>query len=185
MKLYAELKIITNNILFIFNCLIIAETTLAVMVVFILFVFKKNKNANFFLAFFIIIYSASFLPFCFYGNNLLTPAYLLSLITMPANSLIGVFLYYYTLFMTGRVEKLNKKDIIHFLFFLFFTVFMIVYYFIYIIFSDIDMNHQNDMAAPLLILVMIGFGIINSIIYTILSLYQNQEIFQRYKKLCF
>src|SRR4030042_6628801 len=113
-------QIVMNNILFIFNCLIIAETTLAVMVVFILFVFKKNKNANFFLAFFILTYSVSFLPFCFYKNNLLIPTYLLSLIILPANSLIGVFLYYYTLFMTVRIEKLNKKDVVHFLFFFFF-----------------------------------------------------------------
>jgi AraC-like DNA-binding protein len=159
-----------NNILFIFNCLIIAETTLAIMVVFVLFVFKKNKNANVFLALFILTYSVSFLPFCFYENNLLIPTYLFSIITLPANSLIGVFLYYYTLFMTGRVEKLNKKDSIHFLFFLFFTVFMMVNYLLYYInIISYDINDQRNIGAPAIILVMIGCGIVNSIIYSVVS----------------
>ena len=160
-------QIITNNILFIFNGLIITETAMAIMVVFILLVLKKNKNANFFLAFFILTYSVSFLPFFFYKNDLLIPTYLLSLIILPANSLIGVFLYYYTLFMTVRIEKLNKKDVVHFLFFLFFIVFMMVNYFFNK--NSYDIIDQRHIVAPAMILVMIGCGIVISIIYTILS----------------
>lgn len=163
-------QIIANNILFIFNGLIIVETALAIIIAFILFVFKKNKNANFFLAFFILAYSLSFLPFCFYRNNLLTPTHLLSIITLPANSIIGVLLFYYTSFMTGRVEKLNKKDIIHFLVFLVFLVFMIVNAFLY--YNNLmtyDTDDKNNIVTPVILLVMIGCGIVNSVIYTLLS----------------
>jgi AraC-like DNA-binding protein len=162
-------QFIEDNILSIFNWLIIAETSLAVMVGFILLVFKKNRNANFFLTLFIFTYSLSFLPFCFFRNDLLMPAFVLSTITLPANSLFGVFLYYYTLFMTGRVETLNKKDVIHFMFFIFFIVFMVCYYSLYLISSDIEVINRADLVTPVPVLVVIGLGIINSIMYTILS----------------
>jgi AraC-like DNA-binding protein len=158
-------QIITNNILFIFNYLIIVEIALAVLVVFILFVFKKNKKANFFLTFFVIIRSASFIPFFCGVNDLITFGYFSSFIIMPADSLIGVFLYYYTLFMTGRVEKLNKKDIIHFSLYI---VLMIINILVNI--YQLLVPNTPSVVLYTLILGTVIFGTVNCIIYTILSL---------------
>jgi AraC-like DNA-binding protein len=151
-------QLIMDNFSFIFNCLVIAETVLAALLSFILFVFKKNKNANFFLAIFIIVHAVSFLPVFLTGNQLYTIAYWLTFFTFPANSLTGVFIYYYTLFMTGRAEKINKRDIIHFLFGI---VFIIVNAFSY----DFKEYSQDS----IFVFIMIQFGVINSLIYTILS----------------
>jgi AraC-like DNA-binding protein len=167
-------QIIADNILLLFNYLIIAETALAIMAVFILFVFKRNKNANFFLGLFIITYSVSFLPYYFYKNDLLIPAFLLSSFTLPANSLIGVFLYFYTLYMTGRVEKLNKKDIIHFLSFM---VLMIIYFSACIVYyisfiNSYDLSDLHHIPVPAAFLMIAGGAIVNSIIYTVLSYFK-------------
>jgi AraC-like DNA-binding protein len=158
-------QIITNNILFIFNYLIIVEIALAVLVVFILFVFKKNKKANFFLTFFVIIRSASFIPFFCGVNGFSTFGYISSFIIMPADSLIGVFLYYYTLFMTGRVEKLNKKDIIHFLLYI---VLMIINIFVNI--YQLLVPNTPSVVLYTLILGTVILGTVNCIIYAVLSL---------------
>jgi AraC-like DNA-binding protein len=160
-------QLITNNILSIFNHLIIVEIALAVLVVYILFVFKKNKKANFFLTFFVIIRSASFIPFFCGINDFFTVGFLLSFIIMPADSLIGVFLYYYTLFMTGRVEKLNKKDIIHFLLYIVLVIINIIVN-IYLLLVP----HTSSAVLHALILGTVILGTINCIIYAILSLFK-------------
>lgn len=155
-------QIIINNFLSIFNFLIISETTLAIMIAFTLFVFKKNKKANFFLAFFIIIHSVSFLPVYFLRNNLVTLNYYSVLFTMPANSLAGVFIYYHTIFMAERIEKFNKKDIIPLIFFLFI---LIAY------FKFKTPNPGNiPLPNPMIIQLLIASGLIISIIYSILAL---------------
>ena len=70
-----------------------------------------------------------FFTFLFSSKFTYNTSFILEIIVFPASSLIGVFLYFYTSFMTGRVEKPNKKDIIHFLYFIVFTAFMVFFTF--------------------------------------------------------
>jgi AraC-like DNA-binding protein len=88
--------------------------------------------------------------------------YYLILFIMPANSLAGVFIYYYTLFVTERREKLTRKDIINFLLFIFILI-------AYIKFKKPDFN-IFPLPTPLMIKIIIGFGIIVSVVYNILAL---------------
>ncbi len=157
-------QIITDNFSVIFNSLVIAETLLAIMVAFILIVIKRNKNANIFLAIFIIIHSVSFLPVFLAGNHFFKIAYWLTFFTFPANSLTGVFIYYYALFMTGRADKLNKNDIIHFIFGI---VFIIVNAFSY--------DFTGYTTDSIFVFIMIQLGIINSLVYTVLSYFKIKE----------
>lgn len=169
------IKLAAIDILYILNGLIIAETAMAAVVVFILFTFKKNKNANFFLALFIIIRSAAFLLFFFHQNLLLIPGFILELIEFPAGSLIGVMLFYYTSYMTGRAERLNRKDIIHFLYFIIFIVYMVFYGIIHCYNRTFGVSFKNDqipVAFSVIGIALIEGGIINSIIYSIVSFFK-------------
>ena len=95
------------------NFLAVAEFAQTVLLVFILFVMNKNKKANLFFSGFIIILSLNFFTIYLFNLNLKTATLISAIISLPGISLTGVFIYFYVLFMTGIIEKIEWKHAIH------------------------------------------------------------------------
>ena len=76
---------------------------------------KENKFSNNILS--AILFSSALKSFAIdlYLKGLTLPVYLLSFILFPLSFLYGPLIYFYTISMTGKINRFNKKHIYHFL----------------------------------------------------------------------
>ncbi|MBN2038524.1 MAG: helix-turn-helix transcriptional regulator [Spirochaetes bacterium] len=139
---------------------VVAQTSL---LVFILFVMKRNKKANVFFGLFIAILSLNYFSMFLHGNEFDLPALIITIFSLPGISIIGVLIYLYTLNMTGTAGKFRLKDLAHFV--------------IYIVLLGVSFigwylskgNPDKFLFAKNFFLLLMGVGLTNSLVYIIIS----------------
>ncbi len=137
------------------------EVSQACLLIFILLTLKKNRRANIFFALFIFILSSIFFSMFLHANEYIPRISLLTHLSVPAISVIGVLIYFYTSLMTGRIEKFRFKSLSHFLIY----VFMVIISFV----SFILLPYEREKYIRIVAFVVIGTGLANSLVYIIIS----------------
>lgn len=99
----------------ILHFLTIAELGQALLLIFILLVLKRNRPANLFFALFLVIVSMNFLAGYLHSISMIQAGKTVAVISLPGISVLGVLIYFYTSFMTGKLEKFKTGDILHFI----------------------------------------------------------------------
>ena len=117
------------------------------------------------------MHALSFIPHYLWLINCPTAAFFISLITMPGYSITGVFIFYYVLIMTGAVERIKKKDLSHLLIFFIFLLIQIFSFKPRIVIQDT----LNNFILPRMVLLIVGSGMLISLIYIIISLIKIRE----------
>ena len=98
----------------ILHFLTIAELGQALLLIFILLVLKRNRPANLFFALFLVIVSMNFLAGYLHSISMIQAGKTVAVISLPGISVLGVLIYFYTSFMTGKLEKFKAENILHF-----------------------------------------------------------------------
>ncbi|HPS57047.1 MAG TPA: AraC family transcriptional regulator [Spirochaetota bacterium] len=93
--------------------LAVAEFSQAVLLVFILLVMERNRRANIFFAVFILILSSNFFSLYLMKADMKVVSSIFFLVAVPGISLTGVCIYFYAMFITGLLEGLRVKHILH------------------------------------------------------------------------
>ena len=96
------------------NYLSVSELTMAGMVLLILFLLRQNHKANIFLSLFILSISIPLAVMLTFSAS--KPAgKIVFLFSVAATSISGSFIYTYIRFITGEIEAVSGKDLLHFL----------------------------------------------------------------------
>ena len=149
-----------HSILDFLTIFVVAQASL---LIFILFVMKRNKKANIFFGLFIGILSLNFFSMFLHGNEYNLPALIITIFSLPGISIIGVLIYLYTLNMTGSAEKFRIKDFCHFIIYLILLA---------VSFAGWHLSKGNPygfLYTRNLFIILMGVGLTNSLIYIIIS----------------
>ncbi len=147
----------------------VMELSQAVLLIFILLVMKKNKKANVFFAAFMLILSLNFFSMFFYETGFKTISYIFAVISIPGIALTGVFIYFYTMFMTGLMESLKPRHLVH----------SIVYIFclcLFLLITGINNLDNESKEIRNTFFAVLSAGFINSLVY----IYYTMRILKRY-----
>lgn len=93
--------------------LAVAQFSQAVLLVFILLVMERNRRANIFFAAFILILSSNFFSFYLMNVEFIILSHIFFFIAIPGLALTGVCIYFYAMFITGLLERLKVKHLLH------------------------------------------------------------------------
>jgi AraC-like DNA-binding protein len=95
--------------------LVIAGIAQSLLIVFIILVMKKNRRANLFFAFFIIVFSCSFIPPLFHRGIDPAVEYIFILLSVSGTAVSGSLIYFYSGFITDTIVKFDLRKSVHFL----------------------------------------------------------------------
>jgi len=153
--------------------LVVAEFSQALLLIFILLIMDKNRKANIFFALFLFILSANFFSFFLFksGINIL-PAIFVS-ISIPGISTAGVLIYLYALLVTGLIEKLNKRQLFHFIPYLINLIFFII------IIYKVEGDPRKSLEFKNSTFIIIITGLVNSIAYIIYTIIILKKYYHR------
>ncbi len=143
----------------ILNFLTTAEIAQALLLIFILLVMKRNRRANIFFALFLVIFSMNFLAGYLHSVDIVFAGRVVALISLPGISVLGALIYFYTSFITGRMEKFRMRDMLHFALY---PVLMIFFMYNIWIYGDMA-NPKPHIKGP--IILILGTGLMVSLVY--------------------
>ena len=144
--------------------LALAEFSQATLLIFILLVMDRNRRAKLFFATFIFILSSNFFLFYLFKTGFKYPALVFAAFSIPGISLSGVFIYFYTLFVTGLLEKFSKRHLAHFV-----VYFVSLILFIVLLLTSTDFPERSHHFKKYMFLI-INIGLVNSIIYIVYTI---------------
>jgi len=137
--------------------------SLAILTVFVIMVLKPNREANLFLSLFIMVSALSYLPFLLWSFELWLAGDILTIIFMPSNALHGVFIYFYTVILTGQKKIPGSKHIVHL------SVYFALLVFYILSFIINDSPRIEGQLLTINTLYMVGIGMVNSLTYVVVS----------------
>jgi len=95
--------------------IVISAFSQVILLIFILFVMKRNRMANTFFAAFLFIFVSIFFAGYLAKTGAKCLALVFGLISVPGLSLLGVLIYFYSVYVTGLREKFRRMDAAHFI----------------------------------------------------------------------
>lgn len=141
----------------------IAQFSQAVLLIFILLVIDKNKKANMFFAAFLFFLCSNFFAFLFFKYHVKILSPIFAIISLPGISLIGVFIYFYSLSITGLLEKFRPGHIKHFIIYFLSLVFLLV--------KTHNLNGDATYEVKRAIFYMMSIGLSVSILYVVYTMH--------------
>lgn len=113
--------------------IVISAFSQVILLIFILFAMKRNRRANAFFAAYLFIFVSIFFAGFLSKTGVKALAMIFGLISVPGLSLLGVLIFFYSVYVTGLREKFWWIDVAHFViyvinFLIFFTSVMKEFY---------------------------------------------------------
>ncbi len=153
--------------------LVVAEFSQAVLLIFILLVMDKNRKANIFFSVFLFILSVNFFSFFLFNSGVKILPAIFASISIPGISTAGVFIYLYALLVTGRIEKLSKRHLLHFILYLVNLIFFII------IIYKIEGDPRKSPEFRNSMFIIISTGLVNSIAYILYTIIILKKYYHR------
>lgn len=150
--------------------LTIAQFSQALLLIFILLVMDKNKKANIFFAAFLFILSTNFFSFFLFKYKIKILSTVFASLSLPGISIIGVFLYFYALSITGLLEKFKPRHLLHF------TIYFMSLLFFLTVIHKTSGEPEPPVSIKNAIFIMMTIGLVNSILY----IFYTMTILHRY-----
>jgi len=121
----------------------------------------RNKKANIFFAAFLFILSSNFFSFFLFKYNIKILSTVFASLALPGISIIGVFIYFYALSITGLLEKIKPGHILHFI------IYFVSLIFFFTVIHKAGGEPEPPASIKNAIFVMMTIGLVNSILYVI------------------
>ncbi len=146
------------------------EFSQAILLVFILLVMKKNRRANLFFAGFLMILSLTLTLPRLEANSIRTA---IAIVVVPGIALTGVFIYFYTMVVTGLLTKWRYSCLLHLV-----VYGMCLFVFTFAILMSPEASLKSTFFRRSILVVLIG-GLGNSIVYILYTMVVLKKFYRK------
>lgn len=152
--------------------IVISSFSQVILLIFILFVMKRNRKANAFFAAYLFIFVSIFFAGFLSRAGVKVLALIFGLISVPALSLLGALIFFYSVYVTGLRKKFRRVDIAP----------LIVYVLNFAIFLTYVMNElylSNTPSFGKMLYIVVTSGLATSIIYLVYTIMTLGKYYRR------
>ncbi len=152
--------------------IVVSSFSQGILLIFILFAMKRNRRANAFFAAYLFIFVSIFFAGFLSKAGVQYLALIFGLISVPGLSLLGAFIYYYAVYVTGLREKFRRMDALPF----------IIYVINFVIFFTSvikDLYLSSPPAFGKMLYIIVTSGLATSIIYLVYTIMTLGKYYRR------